>query len=663
VPFPVPRKQPWHELLQAMGGGASSQQNEVVIKDVMSPPPQENGLKPLTSEKSVTAIKKGGNSRQSHWTEKKDKTGWQDLNEVPAGYNGLKQSESFGRQASGGITSMIKKQTGDHFDIIVLGGGPVGVKAALEAASRGLRVGLIEPKAKLTGAPTGAHSKCFREAAMNGAKTFEEVKQVVAVAKEKTMGAASRQLRASHVQILKGLGYILAKDQVRFLPAEGVPRTLTFEVLIIATGSKSNRIPNIPYELEGVYDSDTIRNINYIPEKLVVQGAGIIGLEYALIFSKLGSKQVTVIEAFDKVVPMLDSALQEACKRTMKDNGISFLLKTPIRGVVRGKQSTPTSPLLRVDIGDRIFECDCLLSACGRLGKVEDLGLNILEKEGLKFGRGKTIQVDENGWTGVGRIYAVGDVAGSSLATVGQALAVRAVRSTFGTGHMSSEKIKSVKPSGVWTIPEIAWAGITEEDAVKEGLPYGTAIVDYHQTVRGCVTQEEGFLKLVYDKENGKVLGVHIFGETSTDLVNYGAEVVNDGETIFEVLQFVFPAVTYHELYHLAAHQAKIKFMYKGTENVMIATAWARVQAQFNHSLKETDQQMDKDRAIKKAFNYFDTDGSGEITVKQLQTALGSLGINLSEDDCAEMVVEATGGEDGGPMVINYEEFTQMLKR
>lgn len=643
---PEPRKHPRHGLLQAMGSGSSTKQNEVVIKDVMQPQSEEQRPAMLT------------NKPNTHWARQQDNTGWQDFNKPP-GYGGF-----FERQESPKtITSMIKKQTGDHFDLIVLGGGPVGVKAALEAASRGLRVGLIEPKAKLTGAPTGAHSKCLREAALNGAKTFEEVKQVLDIAKEKTMGSAARQLRASHVQILKGMGYVLAKDQVRFLPAEGPPRTLTFEVLVIATGSKSNRIPNIPYELEGVFDSDTIRTIDYIPEKLVVQGAGIIGLEYALIFSKLGCKEVTVIEAFDKVVPMLDGSLQEACKRTMKGNGIHFLLKTPIRGVVRAKHSTAKSPKLRVDIGDRIFECDCLLSACGRLGQIEHLGLNVLEKEGLKFGRGKTIQVDENGWTGVGRVYAVGDVAGSSLATVGQALAVRAVRSTFGTGNMSKEKVKGVKPSGVWTIPEMAWAGITEEDALKGNLHYGIAMVDYHQTIRGCVTQEEGFLKLVYDAENGKVLGVHIFGENSTDLVNYGAEVVNDGETIFEMLQFVFPAVTYHELYHLAAHQAKIKFMYKGSDNVMIATAWARVQAQFNHSLKETDDHVDKEAALKRTFKYFDSDGSGEITVKQLQTAMDSLGIKLSEEDCEQMVVEATGGEDGGPLVINYEEFTRMLKR
>lgn len=655
-----------------MGSGASGAGKhgtaQVVIADVKGQPGQgSNAAGTAIGPPQVKPTPKLKQSKSHHWSDQE--TTWAS----PSGFMGKVDSArarpsaatQFDRQVSDSTYNIMDKiaaKTGDHFDLVVIGAGPAGVKAAIEAAGRGMRVGLIEPKATLTGAPTGAHSKCFREAALHGVTTFEQVAEIAKTAKLKTQRSTGRQLRSSHVCILKGLGYILSETQVRFLPSDGSPRTLTFEVLILATGSRSNRIPNIPYELEGVYDSDTIRTIDYIPENLVVQGAGIIGLEYALIFSKLGSK-VTVIEAWDKVVPMLDGSLQAACKRTMSENGVAFLLSTLIRGVVKGKGASPGKPKLRVDCGDRVFECDCLLSAPGRVAQTENLGLNVLEPLGLKYGRGKCVQVDENGWTGVGKIYAVGDIAGSSLATVGQAAAVRAVRSVFGTGYMKGEKVKTVKPSGVWTIPEMAWAGITEEEAMKAGLNYGSAIIDYEQTVRGCVTGEHGFLKLLYDMDNGKALGVHLFGESSTDLVNYGAEVVNDGDTIFEMLQFVFPAVTYHELYHLAAQQAKFKFRFRGANNIRSATAWCRVQAQLLHSLKESDKMSSVDEAIKKAFQYFDSDRSGEITVQQLKTAVESLGIRISDDDCEEMVVEATGGEEGGPMTINVDQFMRMLKR
>merc|ERR1712072_1500312 len=129
-----------------------------------------------------------------------------------------------------------------------------------------------------------------------------------------------------------------------------------------------------------------------------------------------------------------------------------------------------------------------------------------LQAHGLKIGRGKMVAVDENGWTGCGRIYAVGDVAGANLATAGQAQALRAVRTMFGSGKISGEKLIQYKPSGVWTIPELAWVGLTEEEAEKASFNYGTARVEYSQTVRGCVTNDDGFLKLIYDRDSGRVL-------------------------------------------------------------------------------------------------------------------------------------------------------------
>merc|ERR1719203_1167741 len=143
-------------------------------------------------------------------------------------------------------------------------------------------------------------------------------------------------------------------------------------------------------------------------------------------------------------------------------------------------------------------------------------------------------------------------------------MAVRAIRKRYGSGMVTKERGLACKPFAVWTIPELAWAGITEDEAKTQGINYGTVSIDYSRTVRGCVTQEEGFLKLVYHAESGKVLGVHVFGDSSADFICFGAEAVCDGDTVYDVLQFTFPAVTYHELYHLAAAEAKLRMMHAG---------------------------------------------------------------------------------------------------
>merc|ERR1712226_407329 len=145
--------------------------------------------------------------------------------------------------------------------------------------------------------------------------------------------------------------------------------------------------------------------------------------------------------------------------------------------------------------------------------------------------------------------------------TVGQQMAVLAARALFSiSGMMDTEKVVERNPQAIWSIPEVAWVGLSEEKARLRGIDVGTASADFNATIRGCVTSQSGFLKLVFDRSTGKILGVHLFGESSGELVNYGAELVNDGLTVFQVLHFVFPAVTYHQLYHKASMEAKLRF-------------------------------------------------------------------------------------------------------
>lgn len=570
------------------------------------------------------------------------------------------------------IENMKEKATGNRYDLVVLGAGPAGMKAAIEAGSRGQRVAVIDPKEYVTGAPTGAHSKCLREAVLNGAKTWDKVKEVVDRATDLCVKGCWKSIQEYHVDFLRGTAKLIDEVSLNFSPhrdhpvdgeEQATPRPdtkLKFDMLVIATGSRSNRFPPVPFDLTGVYDSDTINNITRVPKKILIQGAGIIGLEYGLIFRKLGS-EVMIVETFDKVVPMLDVSLQEACLNTMKDEGVEIRLKCPIKGVTKADGYREDAPTFKVQLEDSVIDCDCILSCCGRHGCSDGLGLEALEEKGLKVGRGKMIQVDQNNWTGVGDIYAVGDVVGGNLATIGQAHAIRAIRCRWGSGMVSKERGKDVKPSGVWTIPELAWAGITEEKAIEDGINYGAVTVPYSDTMRGCVTNEEGFLKLIYDRDTGRALGVHLYGENSCDLVNYGAEMVNDGDTIFEMLQFIFPAVTYHELYHLAATEAKVRMRHKDARDVQAAATWRRVKANIHHAISDREKSAGSvDTALSKVFKTLDEDNSGFITHPQMKKAMEGFGLKLSDEEIHAMILEATGGEDDDN--VDYEEFVKMVK-
>eukprot|EP00928_Gymnodinium_smaydae_P001984 TRINITY_DN10705_c1_g2_i2.p1 TRINITY_DN10705_c1_g2~~TRINITY_DN10705_c1_g2_i2.p1 ORF type:complete len:1548 (-),score=352.87 TRINITY_DN10705_c1_g2_i2:71-4570(-) len=553
------------------------------------------------------------------------------------------------------------------YDLVVLGGGPAGLRAAEEAASRGARVAVVDPKPALSGAPTGAHSKCLREAVLKGAKTWEEVSHVLSRTIKNAETKAASSVHTFHIEFLRGWGSILDENRLQFTPVEddaetnatGASRELATGAIIIATGSKANRFPPTKFDLPGVYDSDTISTISRIPRNLVVQGAGIVSVEYALIFAKLGSK-VTVVDAFNDFLPMIDSHLQDICLQTLKENGVEVIMGTPFTSVDAIEGSCPENPGIRVAFGYQVVECDCLLSACGRHGNTQNLGLERLE--GLKINpRGKLIEVDSCCYTGVGKVYAVGDCATGSmgLATTGMDQATCAARALFScSGLMEKEATMKAKPFAVWTVPEIAWAGITEQQAIKTGVAYETVTSEYQKCLKGCLKDEAGFIKLLYSSESGVVLGVHLCGDNACELVNFGAEAVDSGMTIFEILQYVFPAVTYGYLYHRSAVEGKLR--YQGIQNVHAAAAWKRVASMVREAIEKSGKRMTASEAMRKAFRLFDTDGTGFIDARGLIQSMHNLGVEIEQTEAEDMIFEATGDEDVDE--IDYETFCRILR-
>jgi len=549
-----------------------------------------------------------------------------------------------------------------EYDLVIIGGGPAGVRAAIEGGSRGLRVALVERDPAgfgVHGAPTGAHSKCLREAALSGAKEWADVELVVNRAITNAVSQSSRCLRTFHVEVLKGSGTVMGPRCVDFEPSGGSPkpaRMLNTKSIVVATGSSSNRFPpcaaclSSDPPMPGVFDSDTIWGIDYIPRRMAIQGGGIVALEYAKIFSMLGAESVTILEKGSDVVRMLDENLREALKESLTRSGVFVITNTMVTAVemVQAPGSPPfgeSRGLLRVSIDtkfeetmeQRLLDCDTILAVPGRHGNSSGVGLESLE--GITIGRGKfVVPVDVNtGYTGVADVYAVGDVAGCQLATYGQAQAVRAVRSCFGSELVKMEKVQRFKPSAVWTIPEFAFVGLTEVEAIKErpNSRIATCVADFGDTVRGCVHDDggefgdHGFLKLVFDCESAVILGVHVFGEGSSEIINYGGDLVNDEVTILDLLRRIFPAVTYHELYHLAATEAKLRL--GGVKDLQAATAWKRMLTTLEGSGEDPFT----------AFAKYDTDGSGLLDKSELLQAMQSLGVDVDEDEVSKMMSEA----------------------
>eukprot|EP00746_Dinoflagellata_sp_MGD_P018924 gnl/MRDRNA2_/MRDRNA2_143946_c0_seq1.p1 gnl/MRDRNA2_/MRDRNA2_143946_c0~~gnl/MRDRNA2_/MRDRNA2_143946_c0_seq1.p1 ORF type:complete len:788 (+),score=136.48 gnl/MRDRNA2_/MRDRNA2_143946_c0_seq1:2-2365(+) len=573
----------------------------------------------------------------------------------------IKATQSFLLARGSQVVDMIKDHnTGDHYDVIVLGAGPAGMKVATECANWGFRICLIDPREVITGAPTGLHSKCLREAALQGAKTWSEVAVIINKVISRARESTAQLLESFHIEMLQGFGSFIDHETILFSPVEGRARTLKADCVVIATGSCARRHKVIPFHLPGVFDSDTIHHISYIPKNLVVQGAGYIGLEYALIFSLLGSK-VIVVNRSNNFVQMMDKALQHALLERLKIQKVEVRLNTAIKGVRSAlpEECGSTSPALLVETASSVLVCDCLLSAIGRDGVSDGYGLEKLKHLGMQIGHRKMIQVDEFQHTSVDNIYAVGDVADGGFATVGQAQAMRAMQKHFGK-QGKGEKAGTVKPCAVWTIPEIAWAGINEQTAVKKRIDFGTTCAEYKETFRGLVNgSDSGFLKLIFDSRDGKVLGVHICGENASDLINYAVDVVNQA-TVYDILDFVFPTMTYHEVYQIAAHKAKIQL--RGVKSASAETIWNRLNIALTKKIKNENPEMNTQeahlQALFAAFQTFDKDKSGTLNVEELKDALGMLGLDIPMKAVEEMVAEIDENGDGE---LDFEELCQIL--
>jgi NAD(P) transhydrogenase len=451
------------------------------------------------------------------------------------------------------------------YDLVVIGSGPAGEKAAAQAAYFGKRVALVESAVDPGGAcvNTGTiPSKILRESALYFSglkqrglygvdyslregltvKDFTHRKDVIVdLEREKVR----KNLAAHHVDVIAGSGAFADPHTVVVTSPRNSPVSLRGEFILIATGSRPHRPAEIPFDDKCIFDSDSVLKMDRIPQSLVVVGGGVIGCEYASIFTALGVK-VSLVDGRDRVLPFLDAELSALLQERLTGLGVRFFLEERMAKTERAKSD------VRLELkSGKVLEADAALFAAGRRGTVDGLAL---EKVGLALNQRGYIDVNQSYQTSVPSIYAAGDVIGfPALASTSMEQGRVAVCHAFGFDY--KKRVASELPMGVYTIPEISAMGETEQSCKEKKIAYEVGRARYANNARGAMAGDTtGLLKLVFQRSDRKLLGVHIIGESATELIHTGMMVLDAGGKLDAFIEFVFNFPTLSEMYKYAAY-------------------------------------------------------------------------------------------------------------
>jgi NAD(P) transhydrogenase len=453
----------------------------------------------------------------------------------------------------------------EHYDLVVIGGGPTGEKGAAQAAYFGKKVALVERSPQLGGAciNTGTlPSKTLRESALYFSglrqrglygidyslregltvRDFMHRKDAV-VAQERAN--VRKNIAAHSIHLFSGEGKFENAHTLLVRPLEGVSVCLTADVFLIATGSRPHRPSEIPFDDKFVFDSDTILEMDRIPASLAVVGGGVIGCEYASIFAALGVN-VALVDGRDRLLPFLDAEVSERLRERLAGLGLEFFLQDRLAQL----EGTGAGTRVKLQSG-KTLEMETALFAAGRRGAVE--GLN-LEKAGLTINKRGYMEVNEAYQTSVEHIYAAGDVVGfPALASTSMEQGRVAVCHAFGFQY--KQRLAHMLPMGIYTIPEVSSVGETEESCAEKGIGYEVGRAQYSNNARGQIIGDmSGLVKLIFRRADRQLLGVHILGEGATELIHLGMMVLEGGGKIDSFIDLVFNYPTLSEAYKYAAY-------------------------------------------------------------------------------------------------------------
>jgi NAD(P) transhydrogenase len=448
------------------------------------------------------------------------------------------------------------------YDLVVIGCGPGGQKAAIAAAKLGKRAAVIESSEVVGGVclNTGTiPSKTLRETVLylTGLSQREMYGQSYRLKTEITMEdltsrtehVVSReiqvvqdQLARNKVQLLFGRGRLIDAHTVAVQASTGTT-ALRAAVIVVATGTRPARPPNVAFGTDRVVDSDGILCLTRIPASLVVVGAGVIGIEYASIFDALGCK-VTVVERRDRMLEFCDEEITQALQYHLRSLAVTFRFRESVTAVALQADRTLTSLA-----SGKTIAADAVMYSAGRVGATSDLGL---EELGIGVDARGRIQVDSYYRTAVPNVYAVGDVIGfPALASTSMEQGRLAAYHAFGE---PTTAIGDLMPIGIYTIPEISYVGRTEAELTDASIPYEVGVSRHRELARGqIVGDSHGMLKLLVSPNDRKLLGVHIFGTGATESVHIGQSVMGCGGSVDYLVDTVFNYPTLAEAYKIAA--------------------------------------------------------------------------------------------------------------
>jgi NAD(P) transhydrogenase len=450
------------------------------------------------------------------------------------------------------------------YDVLIIGSGPAGESAAIAAAKAGKFVGVIENRSVVGGGC--AHkgtipskslrhvvkqiihykaSSLFREIGDSRRLTYPRVLQSAKRVIPKHVELHTSFYVRNRVDLHIGEAVFVDRNTVKVHVPDGASETLRAKTIIIATGSRPYRPDDVDFNHPRVYDSDTILEMQHTPRHILIYGAGVIGCEYASIFSGLGMR-VDLINNRDRLLSFLDDEISDALSYHLRDNGVTVRHSEEYEAI----NAHDNGVTLSLQSGKRL-KADAILWCNGRSGNTDQLNLAAL---GLEADHRGNLTVDESYRTSVDNIYAVGDVIGwPSLASA-----------SYGQGRSVSDGIVGREyahvndvPTGIYTLPEISSVGKTETELTAARVPYEVGRALFKNTARGQISGEDvGMLKLLFHVDTLELLGVHCFGAEAAEIVHIGQAIMRqkgDGNSIRYFLNNTFNYPTMAEAYRIAA--------------------------------------------------------------------------------------------------------------
>jgi NAD(P) transhydrogenase len=452
-------------------------------------------------------------------------------------------------------------------DFLVIGSGPAGQKAAIQAAKLGKKTVIVEKGTMMGGVTvhTGTiPSKTLREAVLylsgwrqrsfygQGYRlkrdiSIEDLTQRLEHTTRHEIEVIRDQLHRNGVRVVDGIAAFLSPNQVRVTTPTGEMVDYDADKILIATGTKPNRPSGMSMDDGRVMDSDDLLRIQKLPRSMTVIGGGVIGIEYATIFNALDVR-VSVVDGRREILSFLDPEIVSDLKFHLRDRGVVLRLGEEVESI---DTSDPQTVVTRLASGKQL-RSEIVLFAAGRTGNTTELGL---ANAGLTTDARGLLSVDDRLRTSQPHIYAAGDIVGfPSLASTSMEQGRLAACHAF--GHLDAS-FPTTFPYGIYAVPEISMVGVTETELVEKGIPYETGTARFRETARGQIMGlERGILKILFGLEDRRVLGVHILGEGATELIHIGQAAVALGGTLEYFVDSIFNYPTLAEAYKVAALDA-----------------------------------------------------------------------------------------------------------